>query len=46
MIYFGCKMNFSASIKINLPDTIVFTNKRPIRWFYSDKNGKIKKKKI
>jgi len=32
-------------LKINLPDTILFENKQPLFWYYSNAKGKILKKK-
>lgn len=34
-----------AKLKLNIPDTVIFENKQPIFWYYSDSNGFIRKKK-
>ena len=34
-----------ARLHIHIPDTVIFENKQPLFWYYSDQNGLIKKKK-
>lgn len=34
-----------ARLRLNIPDTVIFENKQPLYWYYSDQNGFIKKKK-
>ena len=34
-----------ARLHLNIPDTVIFENKQPLFWYYSDKNGFIRKRK-
>jgi len=34
-----------ARLHLNIPDTVIFENKQPLFWYYSDQKGLIKKKK-
>ncbi|EAR90419.2 hypothetical protein TTHERM_00112690 (macronuclear) [Tetrahymena thermophila SB210] len=36
---------FEQKLNVNLPQTVIFKNSLPIFWYFTDKNGQIKKKK-
>lgn len=36
---------FQNTLKLNIPDTIIYFNAKPIFWYYSTKDGLKKKKK-